>query len=558
MSHQIIHTKYICGHTTTIEENKPQPKTTVWGKFKKAFSHPKTINVTSDWQCEDCRNLSIPASNESTPKPEPARKHAPPAKGMEETVALLAMNGSSKSVVSLKKVQRASQNSARTKMGTINEASEDRRIKEKLAKRELEKAVEFWEGIHGIHGPPDLAPSDCRECADIARTIGDSKIHPKITSTLDRFPRIPSPPRKPEILAPEAPQAMRDSLARPGNPDSTKPHRPPRPSRIPRPARLETIVERSSSSEDSRRATPATPTEPVQESSVFESDSEDEEDDNEELSTLSRTFPSRSTLDLTLLDEVRRDYLAQRPPSPTSPVAAPTTNEEAAIAPGSSEELAIPLLSPSSAEGQGVVANIREYFNLPHTIPFSGIPGRLDTLAGYLINDRTVVPRDWEQRFDIVMRAGEADIVNRRIVEDWIKSINWYEGRGESNEEAAPEEISAIPRPVTPRHLNPDLDTSGLRLTVDTSAQAADDEVSPIKEGDSPDLTDTTEISPLSDNDSDEESSIVLPPRLYNIMTRPQNSERGLAHRPARSSILRSEVVVFDSETVERVRKYKW
>jgi hypothetical protein len=477
---------------------------------------------------------------------------------MEETVALLAMNGSSKSVVSLKKAQRASQNSARTKMGTVNEASENRRIKEKAAEVELEKAVEFWKGIHELHGPPDLAPSDCRECADIARTIGDSKIHPKITSTLDRFPRIASPPREPEILAPEVPQAMRDSLARRGNPDSTKPNPPPRPSRIPRPARLGTIVERSSSSEDSQRETPARPPEPVQEYSVFESDSEDEEDDNEELSTLSRTFLSRSTLDLTLLDEVRRDYLAQRPPSPTSPlVSSPTDTEEATIAPTTSEELDIPLLSPSSAEGQEVIANIREYFSLPHNIPFSEIPGRLDALAGYLINDRTVVPRNWEQRFDIGMRAGEADIVNRRIVEDWIKSINWYEGHEETEdeEEQIPAAIPAILRPVAPRHLNPDLDTSGLRQTETPSPQT-------VEEGDSPDLTGNGGLPALPDSDSesgsDDESPIVRPPRLYNIMTRPRNSERGFAHRPARSSILRNEVVVFDSETVERVRKYKW
>lgn len=501
-------------------------------------------------------------------------KHAPPAKGVEETVALLSMNETSKSVASLKKAQRASRVSARTKTAKVDEASEDRRIKERAAEAELEKALEFWKRIHGIHGPPDLAPRDCGACADIAKTIGDSKVHPRITSTLERFPRIPSPPTESNIIAPEVPQAMRDSLARREDPN---PVRLTTPSVSPPPARLQTIEERSSSSEDSPRPTPAAsvPVDEPSQGSVFESDSSgDEEGGNtrNEANELRNMFLTPSILDLTSLDEVRREYLAQRPPSPIPTISTPTDHEETSAGPDGSSPRDAPLVSPTSAEGQAMVASIREYFSLPSDVPFSEIPDRLDALSGYFINDRIVAPRDWENRFDIAMRASEADIPNRRTVEDWIRSIDWWEGREDSDDEVSAEEIPAIHRPVTPRHLNPDPDTSGLHQAESSSPQVAeeggspdmkeDEEVSPLSDtdeaGDSSEAKKDEEVSPLSSDEESPTESFVSSPRLYNITTRPRNSENRLAHRPARPSTLRREIILFDEETIDRVRSYKW
>lgn len=213
MVHQAVSTYHVCGHTSVVEDEQPKQKA-FWVQVKDTFANLKIVHETSDRPCNDCHkthNLPDPQEpavtedTESEPESEPKpQKHAPPTKGLAETLSL-AMNETSKSVKALKSVQRDSgRRSSRIKAQEVHEASEKQRAAEQEAKRKLERAHKFGEMVHKAHDPDGSSVArKCHQCAEIATSLANSKTHPQIESNMTKFDGGPFqiPPANPPVEA---------------------------------------------------------------------------------------------------------------------------------------------------------------------------------------------------------------------------------------------------------------------------------------------------------------------------------------------------------------------
>ncbi|KAH6670553.1 hypothetical protein B0J14DRAFT_98953 [Halenospora varia] len=174
----------------------------MWGKLKNNFlrnrtnvsrvsERPSEPQVTQEINrrilgCDECRRkheiqsqLQARSDSVSDSSYVPlAKKHAPPAKGTQETITMIAMMESKSAVKALKQSKSKALNTMRREP----ECPEDSFNKGKLlsrnrhAEEDLERSAQFWENAHKEH--TDLhhfSPRNCPSCKNVGRMLTDPR-----------------------------------------------------------------------------------------------------------------------------------------------------------------------------------------------------------------------------------------------------------------------------------------------------------------------------------------------------------------------------------------------
>ncbi|KAF4635434.1 hypothetical protein G7Y89_g2663 [Cudoniella acicularis] len=173
------------------------------GLISKKIQESEVKCITGFTNCDEC----IRRAGAEVGVPQGRERYAPPAKGTQETISLLATSESSPTVEALKETKRAALIAAGRKAHSGAELSQEEWnaivSRNQHAEQDLQRSFKFWHDIHKKHissmntrDPGSSDPKNCPLCDQVRKMINDPEYRSltqyndrMIDSHVEKFPR---------------------------------------------------------------------------------------------------------------------------------------------------------------------------------------------------------------------------------------------------------------------------------------------------------------------------------------------------------------------------------